>query len=387
MKHSAVEGLRVDIVVNALGVGGAERHSVALARGLAAHGCAMRVIALPAAGDEQVEAFVATVPNALQLRRNNRIDLPALREYRRLLRADPPTLCITVNQYPLAFAYAASFAAMRRTPLLQINHSMGHPYWRRLYPYLLRKPAAVVYVSELQRQHWRQLGVRSRPDHCVHNGVDLSRFRPQPSEVSAATRASLGLHGDDFVVGLCAVMRQEKRHDLLLQALVLLRQRGHMVHALLIGDGAERERIEMQVRTLQLEGQVHITGYRQDVVPLLAACDIACLVSDYEAFPLSILEAMALGKPVVATRVGAAQEQIDDGESGLLVPPGDVKALADAIERLRDGSVRTSFGHRALTAVRSRFDAAIMYERYARIIAGVARPSALPPARLRGSQQ
>jgi glycosyltransferase involved in cell wall biosynthesis len=363
---------RVDIVLNSLGIGGAERHSLGLADALMARGFDVRVIALSATeGPRRQDATPATT-RAVQLTRRGAVDLATLRAYRRLIRADAPDVTITVNQYPLAFAWLATLFS-KRAPMLQIMHTIELPHEdnalkRWLYPRLMRVPAAVAYVCELQRQHWRRAGIRAKPDHCVHNGIDVERFHPQSPAVVAATRAALGLENDELVVGLCAVLRPEKRHDLLLHALALLAQRGEAVHALLIGDGPERERIVALAHALDISHAVHITGYQQDVVPFIGACDAMCLVSDHEAFSLSILESMAMAKAVVATRAGGVQEQITDGETGLLIARNDAPALANALSRLRDPSIRAALGERAMARARSQFSASTMFARYAGIV-------------------
>ena len=368
-RHSAA---RVDVVLNSLGIGGAERHSLALADALLAQGFAVRVIALAVAEGPRRQDETPASRGALQLRRRGAVDLRALRRYRALLKSDPPDVTITVNQYPLAFAWAATLWAPR-APMLQIMHTIelpheDNPVKRWLYPRLMRLPAAVAYVCELQRQHWRRAGIRARADHCVHNGVDLRRFQPVTVAVATATRAALGLGEDDFVIGLCAVLRPEKRPDLLLRALALLWARGEPVHALLIGDGPERDKVDALARWLGIERAVHVAGYQQDVVPYIGACDAMCLVSDYEAFSLSILESMAMGKAVVATRAGGVEEQITDGDNGLLVPRNDAQALADAISRLRHRPTRQALAQRALARARTEFSADTMFATYGRIV-------------------
>jgi glycosyltransferase involved in cell wall biosynthesis len=220
-----------------------------------------------------------------------------------------------------------------------------------------------VYVCERQRQFWRRKGVHGA-DHCIHNGVDVSRFAPPSHAQRLAWRAATGVPDNTLLVGLCAGYRPEKRHDLLLNAVAELKRRGHAVHALLIGDGALRPAIEAQVRALGLENAVTLTGYSHDVRPWIGACDALCLVSDHETFSLAILEGMACGLPVVATQVGAVDEQISDGQDGLLVPAGDVQALADALWQLHDAPRRSHMGLLARRKVLARFDLKGMNGRY-----------------------
>ncbi len=103
---------------------------------------------------------------------------------------------------------------------------------------------------------------------------------------------------------------------------------------MLVGDGPERGALESQVATLGLRDRVQFLGYRPDIPGLLAGCDLFVLPSLYEGLPLSILEAMAAGKPVVATAIGGTDEVIVPDCTGLLVPPGDAPALATAIRTL-----------------------------------------------------
>ena len=127
--------------------------------------------------------------------------------------------------------------------------------------------------------------------------------------------------------------------------------------AVIVGDGPDRPELASEARRLGLESVVQLAGERNDVPELLAASDIFVLSSRSEGLPLSILEAMAAGLPVVATTVGGVPELVLEGETGLLVPPGDPQALAGAIERLLDDStLRGRLGAAGRIRVEERFD-------------------------------
>jgi glycosyltransferase involved in cell wall biosynthesis len=378
---------RVDVVLNSLAIGGAERHSVMLANALAAAAFDIRLVALSAADSLLSHASPSVAQRAVLLPRRGPFDHHALGSYRRRLSEDRPDLIVTVNQYPLAFV-AAACTLGRRPPLMQIMHTIELPHedrWleRQLHRRLLGLPRAIVYVCELQRSHWRAQGIGARPDHCIHSGVDLEHFRPPLEARRAAERAALGLSPEAFVVGLCSVLRPEKRHDLLLRAVAGARRDGWPLHALLIGDGPERGAIEALARDLGVADAITITGYRRDVAAPIAAADCMCLVSDYEAFSLSILESMAMAKAVVATRAGAVAEQIDDGVDGLLLPRGDAGALLAALERLREPPLRAAIGERARATVERRFDARTMHQRFARLVGELCDPTTTMPAAAR----
>jgi glycosyltransferase involved in cell wall biosynthesis len=125
---------------------------------------------------------------------------------------------------------------------------------------------------------------------------------------------------------------------------------------LIVGDGPERGRLEALVKQLGLEDTVLLTGARTDVPDVLAALNVAVLSSDYEGIPLSILEFMDAGKPIVATDVGGIPEVIEDGVHGVLVPPRDEAALvAAAADVLRDPEAAREMGARARERCRREF--------------------------------
>jgi glycosyltransferase involved in cell wall biosynthesis len=160
----------------------------------------------------------------------------------------------------------------------------------------------------------------------VHNGVPLAAFnRTAHSALRAAlTRESPG----QPIVLTTARLAAQKGHFYLLKAAALVPN----AMFVLVGDGPDRARLQAQVRDLSLDKRVLFLGYRHDVADLLACCDVFVLPSLFEGLPLSILEAMAANKPVVASALGGNDEVIVHGETGLLVPPADPHALAATIQ-------------------------------------------------------
>jgi glycosyltransferase involved in cell wall biosynthesis len=136
------------------------------------------------------------------------------------------------------------------------------------------------------------------------------------------------------IVGVVARLEPEKGHPTLLDAWPAVLRAVPDAYLLVVGEGSRREPLEAQARELAIGQRVVFTGRRDDIPAVTAALDVAVLPSYREAQGLSILEAMALSRPVVATAVGGIPEVITDGESGLLVPPHDVEALSSAIVRL-----------------------------------------------------
>ncbi|MCA9271200.1 MAG: glycosyltransferase, partial [Planctomycetales bacterium] len=178
----------------------------------------------------------------------------------------------------------------------------------------------------------------------IPNGVDTNRFQPRP-EAAAQLRHELGIPADAPVAGLVAALRPEKNHELFLETAALVSRRIPAAHFVLAGDGPQRQIIEAAIDRLKLRDRVHLLGTRSDVPEVLSTCDVFLLTSDNEASPVSILEAMAVGLPVVATQVGSVPESVVQGETGFLAPPGDAAALAAGVEPLlADAALRGRFG-------------------------------------------
>lgn len=267
-------------------------------------------------------------------------DLRALRELHRVLAELRPEL---IAAHSSKAGILARLAARRlRVPVVFTVHGWaftpGVPpleatLYRRVERLVGPLASRIIAVSEYDRR----LGLEARiapPDRLVtvHNGMP---------DVAPELRADPG----STPVRLVMVARYgaQKDHPTLLRALAALRQ--HPWEMDLIGDGPLMGETEALARELGLEGRVHFLGQRNDVGRRLAAAQVSLLVTNWEGFPLSILEAMRAGLPVIASDVGGVAESVRDGENGYLVPRGDVAQLRDRIERLlTDSALRIRLG-------------------------------------------
>jgi glycosyltransferase involved in cell wall biosynthesis len=170
------------------------------------------------------------------------------------------------------------------------------------------------------------------PVDLIYNGVDLQRYDHQ--EPCCTLRDEYGMEPGAQIVGVVARLEPEKGHPTLLEAWPAVLRAAPDAYLLVIGEGSQREALERQARDLRIAHRVVFTGRRDDVPAVTAALDVAVLSSYREAQGLSILEALALARPVVASNVGGIPEMIEDGVTGLLVEPHDTDALAQAISRL-----------------------------------------------------
>lgn len=231
-----------------------------------------------------------------------------------------------------AIAWLAS--RLVRTRIVTTLHGwIGNSLRQRAFIALDRRLAsgfdAVIVVSEAMRA-----GLAAAIDparlHLVHNGIVLDRY------VRTGRRGALReLVGRDVagpVLSSIGRLSAEKGHLDLVEALGILSRRGHQVSLVLVGDGPERPRLEARIRDLGLGDRVHLTGYLDQPQRVLEETDLAVLPSHTEGLPNAALEAMAMGVPVLATRVGGTPEVVTDGVSGRLVDARSPQALADGID-------------------------------------------------------
>jgi glycosyltransferase involved in cell wall biosynthesis len=282
------------------------------------------------------------------------------------------------------------FQALRRERIDVLHaHSFGQNAWASVIGRLTGVPAVIAH-----EHNWAFSGRALRPvidreiiARCASSMIvvshearrrmiEIERIAPErlvmlPNGIRAlppgdggAVRAELGIGRDDPVIGTVCILRAEKALDVLVRAAALLARDLPRLRVLIVGDGEERGRIETMVHQLGLEDHVLLTGLRSDVPDVLAALDVAVLSSDYEGIPLSMLEFMDAGKPIVATRVGGIPEVIQDGVHGVLVPPRDEAALAAAIGGLLgDTDAAREMGARAQDRCRREFSLDRIVER------------------------
>jgi glycosyltransferase involved in cell wall biosynthesis len=259
-------------------------------------------------------------------------------EFYRLLRTERPAVFHAHMNWPFACARALALAALARIPAvtatLQVFPRTLEPARRYKQQIAWSGVDRFLAVSDhVADGLTRVFGIASLKVRVVRNGIVIATYQ---CPAKASLRASLLKGPQRGLVLTVGRLHEQKGHRYLLEAATKV-PNATFVFA---GDGPLREDLEAQARTLNLGDRVVFLGHRDDVAELLAACDIFVLPSLFEGYPLSVMEAAAAGKPIVATNVGGTDEAIQSGENGLLVPSADPDALAQAINDLLRDPIR-----------------------------------------------
>lgn len=357
-------GSRVLFVINAAITGGAERHTAGLAADLPQFGLATRVFAIRAGTEAPGTAYQLDEP------RGRPSTWERTRQLASAIGDHRPHLIVAVNQRPLAVAMLARRLARAKVPLAVIFHTttLRNRKERVMqwgYDRLFNRAEAVIFISERQRAFWQARGLHGRSNATILNGISLDRFAPPSREARGRAREALAIGEADLVVGCSAMLRSEKNHVQMIEAIAALRQRGLPALGLLVGEGPMRPLIEARARALDIEAHVKLLGLQADIRPVASAFDVGILCSTaVETLSLAALELMAMGIPMVMSDIGGAAE-IVDGENGCLVPVGATEPLVAAIERFRGESERRDAGAAARLTVERKFTRAGMNKAYA----------------------
>ena len=353
------DGVRVMIVIHGLETGGAEMMVLHLARELSRAGHPVRVVSLH--GDETDVAGLMRRAgvDVVALNKAGGPDPRTVLRLRAQMRDFSPAVVHT-HLPVLEYVLPAARLYGRRVRIIHTVHNLAREETRHRVLRAVNRRAfshGVVPVAlneEVRSSICREYALPASAVPVVGNGIDLDAFRGPQRRGPRGAGARL----------LCvARLAPAKNHALLLRTVARLRESGRDVSLTLVGDGPLRGALEERARELGISQRVRFAGRRTDTPAFYRDCDLFVLLSDYEGMPMSIIEAMASGLPVVATRAGGVAELVDDGVNGALVE-ADAAAAAEAIAaicddpalyaRLSDGAVRTS----------SHYSAEAMMEKY-----------------------
>lgn len=332
--------LRVLFVVPQLGFGGAERHVATLLPRLDRSRFSPSLLCIGRGGSLFDEVAAAGVP-ARALHRGKGSYAPALAEMVGHMRRTRPDIVVTrgAKNAEVLGRLAALLSGVPCSVVWVHNNEDLRPRdrVRRLSDRLLdRFTSAYFGVAFAQLPYLTAtLGYPPEKIRIIQNGVDVAQFEPhRVAGRDPALAAELGVAADEPVVGIVAVLRPEKDHAGFLRAARLVLERHPKARFLVVGRGAREGELKALAAELGIADRVVFTGARSDVPAILGLLDVFVLSSYTEAFPMAVLEAMAVGTPAVCTAVGGVPEMVDDGVTGHLVPPRDPAALAARVGEL-----------------------------------------------------
>jgi len=336
--RTETERLSVVLAESGRTVGGTERVVWELATRLSKTRFDVRVWLSDDPGIDEFAAALAA--RGIPVRRvgevDSRWDLRGMLRTWRTLKAEKPDLLHVHHVWPAADRYLAPLADLAGIRhLLVTEHIAGHSHSEAQRSLkrkeLARADAVTVVCGAVADSLHRDYGVDRARLRVVPNAADppdeeheWEEARKWRDRFGAATRRPL------FVSA--ARLEEQKGHDVFLDALARLVRKGVQFSAAIAGDGAQKEPLQRRAAMLGLEKRVSFLGRLDDVGPLLSAADGVVLASRWEGLPLTLLEALARARPVVATRVGGIPDVIRDGETGRLVPADDAEALAAVLE-------------------------------------------------------
>ena len=356
-------------------MGGPALHVSYLSAGLRDRGYETTLVAGSVSRGEQSMAYVAeelgvpvvTIPH-LHREISPLRDLLATARLARIMRSERPTILHTHTAKAGAVGRMAALLAGRARPPIIVHTFHGHVlrgyfgrFWTGVFRLLERMLAhitdALVAVSPEVRDELVALGVAPASKfRVIRLGIALDTRIPADDAARAETRRVMGIPDGRFVVGWIGRMTGVKRTDVLLRGFRALREDGVDAVLCMVGDGPDRESVEQLADELGIVRECLFTGYQEDVGPFFAAFDVFVLPSGNEGTPVTAIEALAAGCPVVATRVGGVPDVVTDGEDGFLVSPAAVDELAGRLGELaRDPDLRARMGASGRERMRTRY--------------------------------
>ena len=227
----------------------------------------------------------------------------------------------------------------------------------------------IIVVANHDLRRGLESGIGEENKYClIRYGIDYSEFDTGKSSI----RKELGIKTDDRVVGMVSCFKPQKSPLDFVRLAYLVNKELPNTKFILVGDGILRSRIKRLISQFHLEKQVILTGWRRDIPQVLTALDVCVLTSLWEGLPISVLEAMSASLPVVATDTGGVKEAVQEGESGFIVPLGDVKKMSERVIALLKGpELRKQFGEKGRLSLGNNFSLKNMVEQTNELYVGL----------------
>lgn len=343
--------MRILHVITSINRGGAENQLMSLVRLQRAAGHSLRVAYLREEGEWRGEMEALGVSVSDLRMRTFGVPQAAWRLRREIADFKPDLVNAHLQPAELCARLALLGTPAAELPLVITKHNLkvfarlpGAAFVAR---WTAQRASAVIAVSESVKALSDRTGCSAAAGRAVtiHNAVDLAPYDGRFHERSREIRRQWGVGEQEVVIGTVGRLLPVKAIHVLLRAFgARLKEAARSARVVVVGRGPLRGDLERLARSLGIGDKVVFAGFREDIPAVMGAFDIFALTSDSEGFPISLLEAMAAGRPVVATRVGGVPELVIDGTTGKLAPPGDPGAVAEALAFFEDASNRQAFG-------------------------------------------
>jgi glycosyltransferase involved in cell wall biosynthesis len=351
-------------IVPSLCRGGAETQLVDLINGLPDHKYEKHLLTFDQ-GLDLKDRLRGDVVHIHHMKRRARLDFMLILAIQKLIDQIKITIVHTTLDYAMFNGWLAARLSKQRPAVVHAIHSTSSRdayvalQERLVYRYIMRRCDRLIFVCDKQKQYWLgRFPELASKAAVIHNGINTDWFDPDLYQAARADFRRQYFLPEGAIVFICiAGFRPEKGHKFLLNAFSSLIERIPNVFLLLAGDGVERAAIEDHICKHELTERVRLLGNVSDVRPTLAASDISILASSTtEAFSIAMLESLSMRVPMIATDIGGASEAIFPGQTGMLVPAGNVMELAAAMVRLaNDASLRRSMAINGRNLVIKRF--------------------------------
>ena len=327
--------LRIVHTESSVGWGGQEVRILTESQGMMARGHDVRIVCNPESMILKRAADYGVPAEGLPIRKKKFASLSAARHWLSNNQAD----IINTHSSTDSWLFTLAARSMRNRPKIVRTRHLGAPVPNNPASNWLYGKGAdrLVTCGSIMRQNLiERNGVQPDRTVSVPTGIDIERFSPGSKQEA---RERLALPQKRFIVGIVAALRREKGHEILCQAAKRLTDCDFDL--LIVGDGLSRDLLRGWVAENGLTERTHFAGNQTNVVPWLHAMDLFVLPSwGIEGVPQSIMQAMSCQLPVVSTTVGSISEAVDDGQTGLLVPPSDPDALAVALREMMQNETK-----------------------------------------------
>jgi len=347
--------IKIIHLITGLNFGGAERLLLDLARGLDSEHFEVKVATVVAGGPLEEEFRAAGVPVRI-FKKKSRIGFGVIWKIRKYLRVEAPDI---VHTHLFGGDTWGRFAAiLARVPvIISTEHNTNlDEGWakRKVKKFLSFFTKKIIAISEaVQNYSIVRDRISAKKIVVIRNGINLEKFSSLPEKK----------FGDPPVIGVVGRLEEQKGHKYLFEALNLIKTIPWILWV--VGDGSLKNDLEHLAKDLNLRERIIFLGARRNVPEILSKIDIVVMPSLWEGLGIAVLEAAAAGKPIVASRVGGIPEIISDGETGILVEPGNVKSLADGLEHVLLGKIDAKdMGARARKMVEEKFSVEKMIQEY-----------------------